>query len=53
MIASGQNVAPVSEALGHSQAGFTMTTYVHSDAEMAAPLAAATEAGLGAALGRP
>jgi hypothetical protein len=43
MIGAGQNAAAVSEALGHVTVGFTLTTYVHSGAEMGAPLAAAAE----------
>lgn len=50
MIGAGQNAAAVSEALGHATVGFTLTTYVHSGAEMGAPLAAATEEALGDAL---
>ena len=51
MIGAGQNAAAVSEALGHATVGFTLTTYVHSGAEMGAPLAAAAEEALGDALG--
>lgn len=50
MIGAGQNAAAVSEALGHATVGFTLTTYVHSGAEMGAPLAAAAEEALGDAL---
>jgi integrase len=52
MIGAGQNAAAVSEALGHATVGFTLTTYVHSGADMGAPLAVAAEAAL-AELARP
>jgi integrase len=49
-IAAGVSPAAVSAALGHSQVGFTLTTYVHPNAVMAAPLADTAEAALGEAL---
>jgi integrase len=51
MISAGQSAAAVGRALGHSQISFTLTTYVHPDAEMGAPLAAAAEDALGNLLG--
>ena len=50
MISSGQSAAAVGRALGHSTVGFTLTTYVHPDAEMGASIAAAAEEALGQAL---
>jgi integrase len=50
MIAAKQSPAAVAAFLGHSQVSFTLTTYVHADADMAAPVAEAAEAALGAAL---
>jgi len=51
MISAKQSPAAVAAFLGHSQVSFTLTTYVHPDAEMGAPIAAAAEAALGKALG--
>lgn len=51
MISAGQSAAAVGRALGHSTVGFTLSTYVHPDAEMGAPLAAAAEEALGDVLG--
>jgi integrase len=45
------NAATLSQVMGRASVGFTMTTYVHPDAEMALPLATATEEVLGEALG--
>lgn len=50
MISANQSAAAVSGALGHSTVGFTLTTYVHPDAEMGAPLAAAAEKAFSAGL---
>jgi integrase len=50
MIAAKQSPAAVAAFLGHSQVSFTMTTYVHADAAMAAPVAEAAEAALAAAI---
>jgi integrase len=51
MISGKQSPAAVAAFLGHSQVSFTLTTYVHADADMAAPVATATEEALGKALG--
>lgn len=51
MISAKQSPAAVAAFLGHSQVSFTMTTYVHADAAMAAPVAAAAEAALGDVIG--
>ena len=50
MIGAGQSAAAVGRALGHSTVSFTLSTYVHPDAEMGASLAAAAEEALGEAL---
>lgn len=50
MISAGQSAAAVGRALGHSTIGFTLSVYVHPDAEMGAPLAAAAEDAIGATL---
>jgi integrase len=50
-VAAGANPASVSEALGHTSASFTMTTYYRGDAETAASLAANADAAIGGALG--
>ena len=53
-IAAGNDYATVSKALGHATVAFTLDTYTHPDAKMAAPLADAAEAALGTSLqGRP
>lgn len=51
MISAGQSAAAMGRALGHSTVGFTLSTYVHPDAAMGAPLAAAAEEALGDVLG--
>jgi hypothetical protein len=50
MVSVGQSPAAVGRSLGHSQIGFTLSTYVHPDAEMGAALAEAAEQVLSVAL---
>jgi integrase len=51
MIGAKQSPAAIAAFLGHSQVSFTMTTYVHADAAMAAPVAEAAQAALGSVIG--